>query len=348
MPLNSSPQTYSPVLSVMTKVVEDQGNYQSKPERKHPKTTLFKRIPLHKLMDLKVDYAFKQLFGREKNKQITVVFLNAILQKTGREPIKDITFANVEEVGEYIGDKASRLDLLVTTASGENINVEIQFTNQYDMIKRSIYYWTGLYRAQMEKKMSYKELKPVISINIMNFDYFKQTDRFHTMFHLYEDEEKFKLTDVMEYHFIEMPKLIQAWKEEKLDPWNDVLARWLLLLGMVDSKNDKIYDDIYRELEEIAMKDKPLKSAFHTWEELSMSKKEFHAYEARLKYILDEEAAKREAELREQEARQEARKEEKEEIAQRLLKRGLSVDEVTDITLLSQERVAEIKWELLN
>ena len=47
-----------------------------------------KRMPLDKLMDLKVDYAFKQLFGSEKNKDITVVFLNAILQKQGAIPSK--------------------------------------------------------------------------------------------------------------------------------------------------------------------------------------------------------------------------------------------------------------------
>ena len=73
--------------------------------------------------------------------------------------------------------------------------------------------------------MMYKELRPVIAINIMNFDLFSQTDRFHTTYHLYEDEDKFKLTNVMEFHFIEMAKLIKDWKAEKLDPWNDLLAR---------------------------------------------------------------------------------------------------------------------------
>ncbi|OZI12563.1 hypothetical protein CEW92_05925 [Bacillaceae bacterium SAS-127] len=47
------------------------------------KTRLLKRVPLNQLMDLKIDYAFKQLFGTEKNKNITVVFLNAILNRTG-------------------------------------------------------------------------------------------------------------------------------------------------------------------------------------------------------------------------------------------------------------------------
>lgn len=49
-----------------------------------------RRIPLEKLLDLKVDFAFKQLFGSEQNKHITVVFLNAILQKTGRDNVQEI------------------------------------------------------------------------------------------------------------------------------------------------------------------------------------------------------------------------------------------------------------------
>ncbi|WP_124071858.1 PD-(D/E)XK nuclease family transposase [Filibacter tadaridae] len=79
------------------------------------RTKVLKRIPLEKLMDLKVDYAFKQLFGSEKNKEITVVFLNAILQRTGRDRIKDISFSNTEAGGEHKNDKQSRLDLLVVT-----------------------------------------------------------------------------------------------------------------------------------------------------------------------------------------------------------------------------------------
>ncbi|MFD1361896.1 Rpn family recombination-promoting nuclease/putative transposase [Lentibacillus salinarum] len=185
-------------------VMEDRSGYaQGKRENNESKQTkLLKRIPLERLMDLKVDYAFKQLFGNEKNKAITVVFLNAILQKTGRNRIKDIAFINTELGGEYMDDKQSRLDLLVVTDADEWINVEIQFTNQYDMIKRSIYYWSKAYTSPLGKGMAYMELRPVIAINIMNFDLFSETERFHTSYHLYEDADQFKLTNEMEFHFI--------------------------------------------------------------------------------------------------------------------------------------------------
>lgn len=216
--------------------------------------------------------------------------------------IRDISFQNIEIGGEYEEDKQSRLDLLVKTEADEWINVEIQFTNKYDMIKRSMYYWSRLYSRQMKQGMVYKQLNSVIAINIMNFDLFDQSELFHSTYHLYEDTEKTKLTDLMEFHYIEIPKLLRDWKAEKLDPWNDVLARWLLLLGIVDHRKKTVYEDIYKELEAIAMKDERLLDAFTQWQELSLSDEQYQAYEGRLKRILDEEATVIEAKLREEEA----------------------------------------------
>src|SRR5690625_6256389 len=71
------------------------------------------------------------------------------------------------------------------------------------MIKRAIYYWSGIYRTQLQTGMGYKELKSVISINVMNFNIIEQTERFHTMYHLHEDVDKFNLTNIMEFHFID-------------------------------------------------------------------------------------------------------------------------------------------------
>ena len=214
------------------------------------------------------------------------------------------------------------------------------------MIKRSIYYWAGVYRSPMKPKMGYKELHPVIAINIMNFNIFDQTERFHTTYHLYEDEEKFRLTDTMEFHFIEMSKLIRDWKAEKLNPWDDVLARWLLLLGMVDHRKGKVYDDIFKELEGIAMNDEVLRTAFQSWEVLSGTQEEVLAYEARLKRVLDEEAAVREAELREQEAEIRGEQRANEATARRLLAKGMDNEDVAEATALDVEQVIKIKEDM--
>ncbi|OCS87311.1 hypothetical protein A6K76_02630 [Caryophanon latum] len=252
-----------------------------------------RRIPLHKLIDLKVDFAFKQLFGSERNKHITIVFLNAILARTGRDTIKEVTFLNEELGGQYDGDKQSRLDLLVKTQSGEHINIEMQLSNQDDMMKRTLYYWSRLFAKQLEKGKGYRTLLPTITINICNFTVFNDLSHYHTTYHLYEDAELKRLRpidDVLEVHFIEMNKFLKAWHDKKLQPLDDILARWLLLLGMVDARKEKVYTEIYEELEELAMKDENLIDAFGTWEELSQTPETRFAYEMRLKAIIDDEA----------------------------------------------------------
>lgn len=74
---------------------------------------------------------------------------------------------------------------------------------------------------------------------------------------------------------------------------DDLLTRWLLLLGAVDKKRNQFNDDIYQELEEIAMSDKTLHEAMQNWNELSRTEEHSLEYEARLKQILDEQSRQR-------------------------------------------------------
>jgi len=92
------------------------------------------------------------------------------------------------------------------------------------------------------------------------------------------------------------------------------------------------------------MKDGTLHSAFQSWEALSGSQEEVLAYEARLKRVLDEEAAVREAELREQKGRQE----EKEITARLLLTDGFDVETVVRLSRLTNDQVLKIKNETIS
>lgn len=185
-----------------------------------------------------------------------------------------------------------------------------------------------------------------------------KTELFHTTYHLYEDEEKFRLDDVMELHFIEIPKLLTHWKEDRLDPWNDVLVRWLLLLGMVDQREQTYYEGIYKELEAIAVKDEHLQDAFASWSEISVEPEGILAYRARLKEVLDEESFLKEAKLREKAAREEGAElglqkglqkgaqQANEESARNFLAMGMEVEAIAQGTGLSVEHVQKIKEQM--
>ncbi|WP_440895608.1 PD-(D/E)XK nuclease family transposase [Amphibacillus sp. Q70] len=130
----------------------------------------------------------------------------------------------------------------------------------------------------------------VITINIMNFNLFRDLPAYHTVYQLIERQYQRPLTDTMECHFVEIPKLLKAWKQDELNPKEDVLTRWLLLLGTVDTEQNQFHDSIYQELEELAMRDEILSEAMENWNELSHTEEQRLAYEARLKQVLDKQA----------------------------------------------------------
>lgn len=60
---------------------------------------------------------------------------------------------------------------------------------------------------------------------------------------------------------------------------------------MVDARKQKVYDDIYQELEVLAMKDNKLHHTFRECKEFSPKENEsISAYESQLKYMIDKEA----------------------------------------------------------
>ena len=159
-----------------------------------------------KVLDPKNDVVFQKIFGMKKNKPILISFLNSILNLTGEERIKEVEFEEkILNVSLIVGEKLSILDLNVTTESNIHINVEIQLINQYNMIKRTLFYMTKMLLSQLKKGEDYSELNRTITINILNFDYLED-ENFIKSYGLFEKNTKESLTDLLEVIFIELPK----------------------------------------------------------------------------------------------------------------------------------------------
>lgn len=140
-----------------------------------------------------------------------------------------------------------------------------------------------------------------------------------------------------------MNKFLKAWHEEKLHPLEDILARWLLLLGMVDVRKDKVYLDIYRELEELAMKDDNLLEAFNVWEDLSQTPETRIAYEQRLKAILDEEA--RLSDVRDK-SLEEGIEQGVKKVAKEMLAANMDLETIKKLTGLTVEEIEALRAEI--
>ncbi len=105
------------------------------------------KVVVRTLLDPKIDFVFKKIFGSEEHPEILISFLNAVLKP--QKPIVSVEIKNSDLEKEYIEDKFSRLDVKATTSNNEIINIEIQLKNEYNMIKRSLFYWSKLYSEQL-------------------------------------------------------------------------------------------------------------------------------------------------------------------------------------------------------
>lgn len=216
------------------------------------------------LLDPKMDFVFKNIFGSEKHPNILISFLNATLKP--KDLITAVEIKNTDLNKGYIEDKFSRLDVKATTSNNEIINIEIQLKNEYNMIKRSLFYWSKLYSEQLNEGEDYSVLKRTICINILNFKYLK-TRKFHSGYRLKEIYSNEELTDVAEIHFIEIPKLeegtdekdmLVAWIEFLKNPESEKVRSLEMSIDEIREAKDELIrmsnDDTQRELYEIRAK----------------------------------------------------------------------------------------------
>lgn len=86
------------------------------------------------------DFAFKKLFGEQRDKDLLQNFLEAVLS----ERIVDVTVKEEKLSRETIADKLSILDIkaqIQTEKQTAKINIEVQLLNRYNMIPRTLFYW---------------------------------------------------------------------------------------------------------------------------------------------------------------------------------------------------------------
>nr|WP_250648856.1 Rpn family recombination-promoting nuclease/putative transposase [Clostridium zeae] len=237
---------------------------------------------------------------------------------------------------EAVDDKIGILDVRVVTEKGIHINVEIQLINRYNMINRTLFYWSRLYSNQIKKGENYKNLNKTITINILNFNYI-DSKKYHTTYHLWEDEEKTKLTDILEIHFIELPKFLDENPE-----LNNSLNMWLAFL----TKPEKGVSE---------MGEPAIRKAITVLDMLSRDPETVRLAELRMKQILDEksmvEGAREEGKIEgiaegRAVGKAEGKAEGMKEIAKNALRKGADISFVVEITGLKEEDVIILKDEI--
>ncbi|QUL53574.1 Rpn family recombination-promoting nuclease/putative transposase [Paenibacillus tritici] len=224
------------------------------------------------LLDPRVDFVFKRIFASENNKDVLLAFLNRIFMDAGDLPLEEVVLLNPYTDKDDPLDKQAIFDIWAKSVDGKLINIEMQLFNKYDIEKRTLYYWSKRYAGQLQVSGKYMDLKKCVTINILNYKVLPN-EHPHSVFHLREDVSGAPLSDDIEIHFLELPKLNQP-----AIPGERGLVNWLLFLNGTH----------YSDWEVLQMNEPDLKKAMETLEFLSQDSEARRKYEDRQKFLLDE------------------------------------------------------------
>ncbi|EJT6665696.1 MAG: Rpn family recombination-promoting nuclease/putative transposase [Clostridium perfringens] len=276
------------------------------------------------LMKPSIDFVFKKLFGAEESKESLISLLNAIIKSDS--PIEDVEILNNDLDKEHNADKFSRLDIKAKTDKDELINIEIQVKNEYNMIQRTLYYWSRIYTDQLTSTRDYSELSRTICINILNFKLL-DNERYHNTYRLKELTTNEELTDIEEIHFIELPKSKHVDKDEVNNI--DSLLKWIEFIKEPESETVKILE----------ITDEVLRNAKAQLYKISLDKDSIARYREFEKRMYDETSALNSAK---REGKEEGRIEEKINLAKKSITEGLPISLISKLTGLSEEEIKRL------
>ena len=269
-----------------------------------------------KLLTPKIDVVFHSLFTKNKL-ELTSNFVSSLIQ----EKVKIIDMDKDRYlVKNYPDEKLGILDLRTELESGTLCNIEIQLSNQGNIVDRILYYWSRAFNEQLKEGEQYQELHKTIAILIADFELqeMKEIEELGLRWVIMLDSsEKRILTEKLEIRIIEIPKARRILKKDK----NNQIAQWIMFL---DNPNDM-------EVSKIMGENKEIKQAVEELEKVSSDYELRRIAELKEKYIRDESSAKRYY-----------KEEGMKEIITNMINNGISKEQISTMTNISLADIEKI------
>ena len=220
------------------------------------------------LLNPKIDYVFKRIFGRQGNESITKSFISAVLNQN----ITDVVLESDATLPQDIlDDKVGILDVKVKIENHTNCDIEMQIVDKKNIEKRILFYCSKMYVQSIKSGTDYIDLEKSIAILISNYELesLKEIEKYVSKWNLREEDYgNLILTDAIEIYIIELPKFKKYMN-------NSALADWVKFII-----NPKVSD----------MSNEEVKKAKKVLDELSQDEHERRLAELREKYIMDQKA----------------------------------------------------------
>ena len=262
------------------------------------------------------DVVFQCLFS-QKNINITKNMISALIE----EEVKSIKINDTKELfREYPEDKLGILDLEAEVNNNEVIDVEIQLINRNNLPERLLMYFSKLYSMQVKIGKDYEKAKRVVIVAITNFDIdlTKQIKEMETIWNLRErNHPNLVLTNKIEIHIINIMKA----ESEYIHNSKNKKAQWMMF----------IKDPNCEEVRSVVKENKEIEEAVVEVKKLSQDEKLRKLAELRLKAIMDEKDIYRAG-----------KNEEKIEIAKKMIKMELPIEQIEKVTDLTKEEIEKL------
>lgn len=288
----------------------------------------------NKKYNLKNDIIFKAFFARPGNEIFLIDFLEALL-KIKIEKIKIKEEVNLEQLS--VEEKGGRLDLQATLNDGIIVNIELQMNNNFNIEERTTLYSSKVNSRDAKKGTDYSEINKVIMINILGYNLLDVEEYISETVIVLDKHRDYEVLKGIKWYFIELPKF-----RKKNPDMNDKIDQWICFI-----------DDSNKEAVKMAEKNNVvLKKARKELNYLTGDAAVRRMAELREKWEMDEIAVKKHAErIGKEEGRREGRIEgnvegrmaEKKETAKKLLLKNMKIEEIIEITGLTEEEIKEIK-----
>ena len=298
------------------------------------------KLEENKLLKPKNDIVFQSLFN-QKNEKITKAFVEDLLE----EKVDKIIINETKELyREKPEDKLGILDLEVDINEEKKIDVEIQLIEKANFAERLLFYYAKLYGNEIKRGKTYESYKKVVIIAIIDFELeiTKEIEKMETKWRIREDENtEIILTDALEIHIIELSKTKREYETNK----ENRKVQWMMFL---DNPNTEEVGKIMEENKEIKeavvevhkmSKDEKLRKLAELREKAIMDEKEIYS----TGYHKGEKIGYSQGKLEgEKTGYSKGQKKEKIEIAKILKKKGMSKEEISEITKLIIKELEEI------
>ena len=124
-------------------------------------------MPGDKYLNPKTDITFKRLFGLQRNTDITIAFLNAVLKLEGDDIITKVTIIDPNNHPELEKKRRSIVDIRCSDKKKNQYIIEMQVVDKKNFAERCQYYVAKSLADQLNVTQNFKILKPVIFIGVL-------------------------------------------------------------------------------------------------------------------------------------------------------------------------------------